>query len=45
MSDTCENACGKFPSRRLPAGLVLLREQAKIVAQRQEPLEERAGLA
>ena len=42
ISETCENACGKLPSRRLWTGIVLLGEQADIVAQRQQAPEQRA---
>ena len=37
-------ACGKFPSWRAPAGIVFLRQQADVVAQREQPLEQRLRL-
>ena len=38
---TCENACGKLPSWRPGRRVVLLGQQADVVAQRQQPLEQR----
>ena len=43
-SDTWENACGKLPSMPLGDRVVLLGQQADVVAQRQQPLEQRARL-
>ena len=38
-SPMCENACGKLPTSRPAPDVVLLREQAEVVAERQQPLE------
>jgi hypothetical protein len=39
-SPTCERACGKFPTNRRPAGVVLLGKESEVVAQVEDPLEE-----
>ena len=42
-SPMCENACGKLPTSRLGDGVVLLGQQADVVAQPEQPLEQLAG--
>ena len=34
----CVNACGKFPTRRSALGVVLLRDEAEVVAKPEQPL-------
>ena len=42
-SATWEKACGKLPTRRPGLRVVLLGQQADVVAQRQQPLEQRGA--
>ena len=39
-SATCEKACGKLPTCRFEPRIVFLGEQADVVAQREQPLEQ-----
>jgi hypothetical protein len=42
MRARCENACGKFPTCRFRSWIVFFREQAHIVAKRQQAFEQGA---
>ncbi len=43
-SATCESACGKFPSSRFAPGSYSSREQAEVVGQTEETLEQPLGI-